>query len=275
MKIAVSKICNEMNIRQLEKYFSVSSGTFLKFYSELSSDKLFIDELNDRKRQISLDYGFDKGLFGSGDFDCIDWYAFERILMYVLVRHFKPKNVLETGVYYGGNTVFILKALQANDEGQLISIDYPDSAIKEENSVLRHPEVGDTELYENKIKPGFLVPDNLKNRWQLLIGDSHKIIPSLNQKFDLYLHDSEHSFDFITKEIALAHSKLAPDGLIVVDDIDWSNGFYSYCSHHELYPLLLTDNGKDELRVRTGVIDLKHPKNKEKAYIGTKKATLL
>jgi predicted O-methyltransferase YrrM len=55
--------------------------------------------------------------------DSIDWFAFERILIYVLIRFLKPNRVLEMGVYYGGNTAFELNSLARNQGGKLVSID--------------------------------------------------------------------------------------------------------------------------------------------------------
>ena len=268
MNIEESKICNKMSLRQLEKYLALDEGMLNAYYEELSDDHTFLTKLNEQKSYIKEQFGFCKGLFGVDDFDCVDWYAFERILMYVLVRHLQPNHVLETGVYYGGNTAFILNAMHKNGKGHLISIDYPASTIAKTVDNLRHPEVGDSEQYESDLTPGFLVPDYLRKSWELIIGDSHQVIPKLDKVFDIYLHDSEHSYDFVCKEIELAQKLLSPSGLIIVDDIDWSNGFYNHCCLHALYPLLLTDNGKDELRVRTGLVALDHPKNKLSSYVG-------
>ena len=56
------------------------------------------------------------------------------MLIYVLIRHLKPNRVLETGVYYGGNSAFALLALARNQGGKMISIDYPDSEIREKGT---------------------------------------------------------------------------------------------------------------------------------------------
>lgn len=268
MDIDISEMCNEFNILHLEKYLCVEENTLHKYYTELKNDEEFLNNLNARKKFVRDNYSFSKGLFGVGDFDRIDWFAFERILLYILVRHFKPDRILETGVYYGGNTVFLLKAIDRNKNGELISIDYPDYEIRDDKNMTRHPEVKDTELYENNLSPGFLVPENLRNSWKLIIGDSHKIIPTLDENFDLYLHDSEHSYDFVKTEILSVLPKLRSDSIIVVDDIDWSNGFFSICDKHKFHPLLLTDNGKDNLRVRTGLVKLNHRNNNYSEFVG-------
>jgi predicted O-methyltransferase YrrM len=53
-------------------------------------------------------------------------YAIEHgsaFLLYALVRSFKPSVVLETGVANGHSSFYILRALDANEHGQLHSID--------------------------------------------------------------------------------------------------------------------------------------------------------
>ena len=72
----------------------------------------------------------------------------------------------------------------------------------------------------------------------------------------IFIFDSEHSYDFVKTEILSVLPKLRSDSIIVVDDIDWSNGFFSICDKHKFHPLLLTDNVKDNLRVRTGLVKL-------------------
>ena len=163
--------------------------------------------------------------------DSVDWFAFERILLYVLVRHLRPTSCLETGVYYGGNTAFLLAALEQNCHGRLVSIDLPDSIIREGGQSTdhqRHPLVGDTELYDQHLQPGFIVPARLKGRWELVLGDSLLEIPRRPELFDLYLHDSDHSMAFLRAELRLAYERLGNNATVVVDDIDWSNGFFEF-----------------------------------------------
>ena len=71
---------------------------------------------------------------------------------------------------------------------------------------------------------------------------------------------------FLTKELELASEKLSKDALLVVDDIDWSNAFFAYCVERRLSPILLTDNGKDDLRVRTGLVSLLNSRNRNDSF---------
>ena len=79
------------------------------------------------------------GLFNRTPIENVDWYGLQRILLYCIVREIKPEVILETGVYYGGNSVFILGALEKNNKGKLIAIDYPQNRMNEAALKLRHP----------------------------------------------------------------------------------------------------------------------------------------
>jgi len=87
------------------------------------------------------------------------------------------------------------------------------------------------------------------------------VIPGLQETFDFYIHDSDHSMPFLSKELAAAWEKLSDRALVLVDDIDWSNAFFAFCVKHRLFPLLMTNNGKDNLRVLTGIALRGHASN--------------
>lgn len=270
MNIDDTRKCNLWNLDRLADFLEVDAVTLHTFYDEISDDKEFIDGVNERMRAVRTEHGFTKGIFAREGVDSVDWFAFERILLYVLVRHLNPSWFLETGVYYGGNTAFLLAALDRNQHGRLVSIDLPDSVIRfaEEGVHARHPLVGESELYESGLRPGFIIPEYLKSRWDFVEGDSLVEIPRRTETFDMYLHDSDHSMHFLQAELRAAWPRLAPKAVAVVDDIDWSNAFFELCVEHQLSPALFTDNGKDDLRVRTGVVKLDHRRNQVAAITG-------
>ena len=262
MDITDTRKCNLFNIEMLASYIGAPQQLLNEFYEELLNDRDFLNSINKRIVEIRDKWGFNKGIFAMPTINSIDWFAFERVLIYVLIRYLKPKRVLETGVYYGGNTAFALQALARNQEGKLVSIDYPDSEIRlKGSSEARHSLVGDSELYESRLRPGFMVPLSLYQHWELIEGDSLRVIPDLQYAFDLYIHDSDHSMPFLSRELAAAWEKLSDRALVLVDDIDWSNAFFAFCVKHRLFPLLMTDNGKDNLRVRTGIALRGHANN--------------
>jgi len=68
--------------------------------------------------------------------------------------------------------------------------------------------------------------------------------------------------------MSLVGGKLTKNAVILADDLDWSNGFFSFCVEKKLYPLIITDNGKSGLRARTGIVKLGHPLAKNKDMVG-------
>jgi predicted O-methyltransferase YrrM len=262
MDVRDTRKCNLMNSALVARYVDAPASTFVHYYEELLADRAFLRSLNRRMADVVRKWGFVKGIFRKGKVSSIDWFAFERVLIYVLIRHFKPQMVLETGVFYGGNSAFALAALARNRCGRMVSIDFPDAKIRKSGSAAsRHVLVGDSELYDPDLRPGFLVPPLLHDRWDLIEGDSLELIPRQAGRFDFYIHDSDHSMRFLSRELAAAWKKLSPNAVMLVDDIDWSNAFYAFCARRRLYPLLVTDNGKDDLRVRTGIAMRNHPRN--------------
>ena len=149
----------------------------------------------------------------------------------------------------------------------MTSIDFPVYEIGESNSdSVGHSLVGDTKLYTPSLRPGIMVPLSLKERWNLIEGDSLANIPTLDIRFDMYIDDSDHSIQFLSKEMELAWNKVSDDAIFLVYDIDWSNAFYSFVSAMRLYPILFTDNGKDNLRVRTGVVSKNRIRNSNPSF---------
>ena len=262
MDISDTRKCNLFNLESVANYLSAPLSELNSYYFELLEDHQFLDSVNLRISEVKKKHGFSKGIFSMQTISSIDWFAFERVLIYVLIRYFKPIRILETGVYYGGNSAFALLAIYRNKCGILTSIDFPDSQIRKIGaSEIRHSLVGDSELYDSSLTPGFMIPAYLLNSWEIVCGDSLQIIPKLTDTFDFYIHDSDHSMPFLSRELTAAFQILSNKALLLVDDIDWSNAFYQFCATRRLFPVLLTDNGKDNLRVRTGVIWLDHPNN--------------
>ena len=86
---------------------------------------------------------------------------------YAIVRALRPARVVETGTHDGLGSTAILAALKRNGSGELISID---------------PQPG----------TGWLVPDELRERWRPIRATSYDALPSVGQ-IDLFIHDSLHT----------------------------------------------------------------------------------
>ncbi|MBE3122250.1 MAG: class I SAM-dependent methyltransferase [Thermoplasmata archaeon] len=263
MDPALCRSLNTMSLELLADYLNVEFTKIDQLYKELLGDQQFLDEINEQIQKVRLTY--QKGIFRHSNLESVDWFAIQRIILYILVRLNRPSVCLETGVFYGGTTCFILNALRRNHFGKLISIDLPRNS---DDKMSRHYLVGDSEDIPQGLDIGFIVHPAQKERWTLIRGNSLEEIPRLNEKIDLYNHDSDHSFAFIKQEMTLVWEKLNSNALIMADDLDWSNGFYSFCVEKKLYPLIITDNGKSGLKARTGIVKIDHPSRKKKDITG-------
>ncbi|MFC1667399.1 class I SAM-dependent methyltransferase [Candidatus Omnitrophota bacterium] len=147
--------------------------------------------------------------------------------LYMAIRLLKPRIVFETGVFDGQSSAIILQALNDNNNGTLISIDLPASeTIKGSTHHMR-----DTSLPQN-CQPGWIIPDYLKERHHLVLGNSKELLPKLFKKYptiDVFFHDSLHTFEHQYFEYNAAWPHLSKGGLLLSDDIFWSPAFYRFC----------------------------------------------
>ncbi|WP_158750836.1 class I SAM-dependent methyltransferase [Acidobacterium sp. S8] len=133
--------------------------------------------------------------------------------IWCLVRHMKPKMVVETGVAHGVTSRCILEALEKNGEGRLWSIDLPPLERDWRKQV------------------GVAVGNRYGDRWSYIKGSSRLHLPDLLSRLgqiDLFIHDSLHSERNVRFELDRAWTVLRPNGAIVVDDVDANWGFQTF-----------------------------------------------
>lgn len=153
-----------------------------------------LDSADDRWGKLGIDVGAELG----------------RIL-YTLCRLLKPDNIVETGIRAGACASYILKALQTNNKGVLYSIGKPESIER---------------------GCGWLIPDYLKHSWELIEGRSYDILEPLLEELgavDLFLHDSENTYEIRTHEFQLAWRYLRQGGLLISHGIDYNDAFKDFC----------------------------------------------
>jgi Methyltransferase domain len=133
--------------------------------------------------------------------------------IWCLIRHRKPKTVIETGVAHGVTSRVILEALERNGDGHLWSIDLPPLERAWQSQV------------------GAAVGDRYADRWSYIKGSSARRLPALLSRLgqiDLFIHDSLHSESNVRFELDRAWAALGPIGALVVDDVDANNGFRTF-----------------------------------------------
>lgn len=179
--------------------------------------------------------------------------------LYALLRKRRPETVVETGVYHGVSTASMLVALDANEKGTLYSVDNSVTADRASSradggtaarrsqtatgngptaTVAGHlararpscAEPGSHALPPER-EPGWIIPENLRDRWELRTGRSQRELPGLLAELggmDFFLHDSEHSTAAMLFEFDLAWEWLRPGGLLVSHHVDWNEAFDTF-----------------------------------------------
>jgi predicted O-methyltransferase YrrM len=149
----------------------------------------------------------------------------EAWILYALLRRRRPELVVETGVANGHSSTFLLEALRRNGKGRLTSFDVEPGA-------------------------GELVPAELRDRWDLHILPARRPGPEFGRvmralgPFELFLHDSDHSYGWMELEFRTAWEKISPGGILAADDIDWSYAFIDFSRRIGLRPYVLVEASK-------------------------------
>lgn len=144
---------------------------------------------------------------------------------YALIRSIQPEVAVETGVCNGVSTYGILLALHENGNGTLTSVDYP----YRENDDIQEYRDDTTDQFSGSTvprghDPGWFIPDELCENWNLVLGKSQEELPKLRgeiNEIDFFVHDSEHTLPCMMFEFELAWEWLATGGVLLSDDILW------------------------------------------------------
>lgn len=136
-------------------------------------------------------------------------------LLWVLVRHTRPTTVIETGVARGVSSAHILDAMEANQHGELISIDLPPLGNGWRALV------------------GSAVPPDGRARWTYLRGASSRKLPRAIAEFgppDIFVHDGLHTLENMLWEYETVWATMDPGALLISDDIDDSYAWQTFSS---------------------------------------------
>ena len=139
------------------------------------------------------------------------------------IKILRPNCVVETGVANGVSTRLILQSF-------------------------REFELSNSKLYSFDIDPKvFSLELEGNSQFNKQIIDSPSSFLSAFQKIgniDLFYHDSDHSYENQLIEYNAAWDALSDNGLLISDDVNWSNAFLDFCKKVNRAPLLLSDSGK-------------------------------
>lgn len=169
----------------------------------------------------------------------------EGVYLYSILRKLRPRVAVETGVANGFSTAFSLLALTRNGEGELYSIDLSREVGHEYAPGEFFEGEGQTGFPPGK-EPGWLIPDDLREPWTLILGRSEEELPKLLQRtgtIDFFMHDSEHSFECMWFEYNEAWPALRDGGVLISDDVNSTAAF----------PRFAEEKGGSPIAIGTGL----------------------
>jgi len=188
----------------ISKLLNTDINKITKLYEELQHSDFIIEMI----RKTGIKRGF-------WDFSMLS--VLRAPTIYVICRLMQPQIIVETGVCSGFSSAFILYALSRNNAGRLYSIDLPNQNGQ------KIPGGRDV---------GWLVPTELRDRWELILGSSKEKLPALLSKLnkiDMFYHDSDHSYENMRFEFNEAWGFLKNGGLLLSDDITENKAFDEFC----------------------------------------------
>ena len=122
----------------------------------------------------------------------------------------QPKCILEIGTYTGYSALCLVEGLQ--NEGKIITIDNNEDLVHFTNNVFEE--------------------SNHNNQIDFRCGDALRIIPTLNETFDLVFIDADKANYLNYYNLVLP--KVRPGGLIIADNVLWSGKVIDLMNNQDL-----------------------------------------
>jgi len=147
----------------------------------------------------------------------------ESRILYLLTRYYKPNIIIDTGVFHGLSSAMFLLGLHKNKKGHLYSIDLPMAQRREISEKKIQSRIAS---FPKGKSAGWLVPENLRDRWTFQLGDSKILLPQVLEdvkKCDIFFHDSNHSYSHMSWEYNTIWPHL--NSILLSDDINKNNAF--------------------------------------------------
>lgn len=193
----------------LANVLGVTQDDLRQYEIELNASQGFLTLVDERHRQVKA-----AGI-GTGTSDWIDCET-----VYLVTRAIQPSVVLETGIQFGATSAYFLLAMEHNGVGQLYSIDLPWPGLAG---------IGEP------LGIGYLVPEWLRHRWYVTLGDSKEHLSGLLADLgtiDIFNHDSLHTYKFMQWEYQTVWPYIRPGGILASHDVRRHNAFQDFCQRN-------------------------------------------
>ena len=138
-----------------------------------------------------------------------------RLGWYAVARWLKPRLIVETGVHDGLGSIALLRALERNEQdgspGELLSFEVDPSA-------------------------GWLIPEALRSRHTIVVGNSLEQIPAAvsDRGVTLFIHDSDHRREHEAAEFELIAPYLVPGAAVISDNSHSTTALAEFSQRHGL-----------------------------------------
>lgn len=141
----------------------------------------------------------------------LGWYSF--------VRALAPDHVVETGTHLGLGSCVIAAALLRNGHGRLTTIDIDPEA-------------------------GYLIGEPWASVVDRRTGSSVDVLAEMKE-VDVFLHDSLHTYDYETRELAAVEPNLRPDAIILSDNAHESSALSNWAERSARHYLFFKEQPRD------------------------------
>ena len=188
------------NIREMAEFVHLVTGAPREVARRYLDEALADADLRRHVAKLTASVPFYAFADGEARFGRrIGWYALARIL--------KPRVVVESGVDKGLGTCLLAAALLRNEAegspGRLYALDLQPGA-------------------------GWLVQAPYDSAVEFRFGDSHATLREMREPIDLFVHDSDHSYEHESEEYRIIKDRLSDVALVLSDNAHKSTALMDF-----------------------------------------------
>src|SRR5207249_1133315 len=84
----------------------------------------------------------------------------------------------------------------------------------------------------DRLSLGCVVPNQLRSRWSVQLGNSLEMLPRMTNQIgplSIFVHDSLHTYHHMISEFRLGYDALKSGGLMISDDTSYNSAWSDFC----------------------------------------------